>query len=72
MKNVFVLLFLIPILISCEITGDLKYSEAIPGGCALNKRASLKSTRISDINKVSYTISRCNFPSGIFMLIVLV
>lgn len=53
MKKLLVPFLLAIILISCEKTGDLKYSETIAGGCALNKGASLKSADVSEIDKVT-------------------
>jgi hypothetical protein len=60
MKKILFPVLLLAALISCEKTGDLKYSETIPGGCALDKGASLKSTQAPGIDKVSCTISNGN------------
>jgi len=37
MKKYIFLLFLIMIFLSCEKAGDLKFSDATPGGCAIAK-----------------------------------
>jgi hypothetical protein len=56
MKKLLIPILLIATLASCEKTRDLKFSEAIAGGCALEKGASLKSIQLPDINKVTYTV----------------
>ncbi|MCX6320900.1 MAG: hypothetical protein NTX93_03735 [Bacteroidia bacterium] len=60
MKKLFFLILLIAAFICCERIGDLKFSEAIPGGCALNKGASVKSSQLPGINGVTYTILNGN------------
>lgn len=60
MKKLLIPILLIATIISCEKTGDLKFSEAIPGGCALEKGASPKSVKAPGTNKVSFTINDGN------------
>ena len=48
-------------LISCsKESGDLKFEETTPGGCASEKGASLENFLTLDIDKVTYTISNGN------------
>ena len=56
MKKYFFLFLLTAAFISCEKTGDLKFVEAIPGGCALTKGESTKGSQISGTDGVTYTI----------------
>ena len=60
MKKLFIPFFLITALISCERTGDLKFSESIPGGCALGKGESNKGSQVIGTNGVTYTRSNGN------------
>jgi len=56
MKNLFFLILLIAALISCERTGDLKFSETIPGGCALGNGDSTNGLQLTGANGVTYSI----------------
>jgi hypothetical protein len=60
MKKYFFLILLIVALISCEKTGDLVFSEAIPGGCALAKGESNKGSQLIETNGVTYSIVNGN------------
>jgi hypothetical protein len=56
-------LFLIPLIatfISCEKAGDLKFSEAIPGGCALAKGGFAKGSQLIGTDGVTYSIVNGN------------
>jgi hypothetical protein len=57
MKKVIIPIFLMVILISCnKELGDIKFSEAIPGGCALDKGTSQKATVLSEADRAIYSI----------------
>ncbi|MBK7627284.1 MAG: hypothetical protein IPJ16_08860 [Bacteroidales bacterium] len=56
MKKLFLLIVLIAAFISCERIGDLKFSETIPGGCALDKGDSSKGAQILGTNGVTCSI----------------
>jgi hypothetical protein len=56
MKKLFFPMLLTLALISCEKTGDLKFSKAIPGGCALEKGDSGKGSLVIGTNGVTYSI----------------
>jgi hypothetical protein len=60
MKKYFFLILLISTFISCEKIGDLKFSEAIPGGCALGKGESAKGSQIMGTDGVTYSIVNGN------------
>ncbi len=60
MKKYFFLILFIAAFISCEKTGDLKYSEAIPGGCALANGESAKGSQLTGTNGVTYSIVNGN------------
>jgi hypothetical protein len=60
MKMYFFLILLIAAFISCEKTGDLKFSEAIPGGCALTKGESAKGSQTIGTDGVTYSIVNGN------------
>ena len=60
MKKLFFPILLIAALISCERIGDLKFSETIPGGCALEKGESVKGSQLTGTNGVTYSISDGN------------
>jgi hypothetical protein len=60
MKKYFFLTLLIVAIISCEKTGDLKFSEAIPGGCALEKGESVKGSQLMDTNGITYSVVNGN------------
>jgi len=60
MKKYFFLILFITAFISCEKTGDLKYSEAIPGGCALANGESTKGSQLNGTNGVTYSIVNGN------------
>lgn len=55
MKKALFLSFFLSVLISCEKVGDLKQSEIIPGGCALENKGSATKGLTDDINKVTYS-----------------
>jgi hypothetical protein len=56
MKKLLSSFILITTLISCEKIGDLKFSESIPGGCAVDKGSAQKNSFTTDIDKVTYSI----------------
>ena len=60
MKKLFIPIFFIAALISCEKTGDLKFSESISGGCAIGKGESNKGSQVIGTNGVTYTILNGN------------
>ncbi len=60
MKKYFFPILLIAALISCEKIGNLKFSEAIPGGCALEKGESAKGSQFIGTNGVTYSIVNGN------------
>jgi hypothetical protein len=60
MKKLLIPILLIAALISCEKTGDLKFSESIPGGCALSKGESNKGSQVIGTEGVTYTILNGN------------
>jgi hypothetical protein len=57
MKKILIPIFLLAISISCdkELPG-LKFSEAVPGGCALSKGISLNRVVLSEPDRATYTI----------------
>ena len=60
MKNLSIAILLVALLISCEKNGELKFSEAIPGGCALEKGESANWSQISETNGVTYSVLNGN------------
>jgi hypothetical protein len=60
MKKLSILILLIAVLISCERIGDLKFSEAIPGGCSLEKGEPAKGSQNIGTDGVTYTILNGN------------
>jgi hypothetical protein len=60
MKKLFFPILLIAAIISCEKTGGLKFSESIPGGCAIGKGESNKGSQINGTDGVTYTRSNGN------------
>jgi hypothetical protein len=60
MKKLLIPILLIVALISCEKTGDLKFSESVPGGCALGKGGSNKASQVIGNDGVTYTKSNGN------------
>jgi hypothetical protein len=60
MKEYLFLFLLSATFISCEKTGDLKFSEAIPGGCALAKGDSAKGSHNIGTDGVTYSIVNGN------------
>jgi len=60
MKKLLFPVLLIAVLISCERIGDLKFSETIPGGCALAKGESSKADQLTSTNGVTYSIVNGN------------
>ena len=60
MKKLLIPILFIATMISCEKTGDLKFSESIPGGCALGKGESNKGSQVIGTNGVTYTILNGN------------
>lgn len=60
MSKYFLLILLIATFISCEKTGDLNFSEAIPGGCALTKGDSGKGSETIGTDGVTYSIVNGN------------
>jgi hypothetical protein len=55
MKKYLIPILLIGALISCEKIWDLKFSESIPGGCALGKGESNKGFQVIGTDGVTYT-----------------
>jgi hypothetical protein len=60
LKKLLFPILLIVALIACERIGDLKFSEAIPGGCALGKGESAKSSQTIETDGVTYLILNGN------------
>jgi hypothetical protein len=60
MKKHFIQVLLIIALISCEKTGDLKFSETIPGGCVLTNGESVKGPQNIGNDGVTYSIVNGN------------
>jgi len=57
MKKILLSILSIATLISCEKLGDLKFSEAIQGGCFLDKGVSSMNSLTLDKDTVYYTIT---------------
>jgi hypothetical protein len=60
MKKHYILILFIAAFFSCEKTSDLKFSEAIPGGCALTKGESAKGSQTIGTDGVKYSIVNGN------------
>lgn len=61
MKKLIIPFFFLTTILSCDKElGDLKFSETIPGGCAVDKGISTKNTLLSDFDKVTYSIVNGN------------
>jgi hypothetical protein len=57
MRKLLLPIFLLMLSISCDKeSGDLRFSEALPGGCASSKGASQDSIELSEADSVSYSI----------------
>ena len=60
MKKLLFLILLIATFISCEKTGDIKFSEVTPGGCAITKGESAKGSQLIGTDGVTYSIVNGN------------
>jgi hypothetical protein len=61
MRKLFIPFFLLAISISCDKElGDLKFSEAVSGGCALFKGTSQNSIVLSENDRATYSIVEGN------------
>jgi hypothetical protein len=60
MKKLLIPILLIAALISCEETSNLKFSEVVWGGCALNRLDSNKGSQLSEIDSVTYSVLNGN------------
>jgi hypothetical protein len=57
MRKILILFFLFVLSISCDKEmGNLKFSEAIPGGCASSKGTSQNSIELVETDSVTYSI----------------
>jgi hypothetical protein len=65
MKKISILILCFVALAGCEKSGDLNFSEAIQGGCFLDKGGSTKKSPTFDGDTVTYTITGDNL--GIFL-----
>lgn len=60
MKKLIIPILLISVCISCEKTGNLKFSETVPGGCALEKGESAKGSQVTEPNGVTSSLVNGN------------
>ena len=60
MKKILLSIFILAAIIGCEKLGDLKFSEAIQGGCFLDKGVSSKNSSTLERDTVYYQITGDN------------